>query len=317
MTKYAFLDTNIYIYCLYVWDDNFVSKLHDGLKKDNVTLLLPEVVESELEVVKPRVFTSLTKRVLSHKGTGESDKYLSILTLSDKKPLDAACDTIIEKLNKRKEQVESHIEALFTSDNTHKIPVNLSIIKAASARATQHLKPSDEKGGQIADCIIIESVIAFLKEQRGRPDDLLYFCCANTSDFALSRNNEVGGDVAIPILHPDIATSVPCETKYYENLSDLLDKFGVKLESGARDTYQQVSTTLTSTSSVLALQTSIDRALEMAGVKPDSILNTLSPFVLKCPNCRRQFQLARSGNPRCPHCGYTISPWFNIVPPKE
>lgn len=137
-------------------------------------------------------------------------------------------DMLLQEREEKLKRVSSKmLNDILENENTILLELNQDIFIKAYKRALEGKKP--HKGIYCsscytieqpisADCIIIESLIAYFKEKDTSKDELI-FCSNNTKDFA--RFDEIKKQ---HFLHEEIQEELNIKTKYYHNLPDLLQK---------------------------------------------------------------------------------------------
>ncbi len=214
--KYLFIDTNIYIQCCLLeleGDDlNTLKELHDLLDRQKIKLLLPEVVELELE------------RGLENKIEGLKLKIGKIKELINKDNFDKRVKAdLVKKLNdcikdreKNTKRVKEELQKIFASRNTIKIKIIQNNLLNSYRMFLLGKKPYNSKlKGEIQpDCIIIDLLQKFFQKK----DYKLYFCSQNKDDFTQNPNKK-GINL---VIHKDISEKFE-HIKYYQNLFELLN----------------------------------------------------------------------------------------------
>lgn len=218
--KFILIDTNIFIFCALLTkeghDFDVISKLTDTLKKDKAKLLLPEIIEIEYFKKLDEIFAQNREAIKSLKK--QIKEFLLLYLAINKQDILSTFDQVLDKQRKNKILVNDKLRALFTSIDVIHIPLTSDILLNAYKRVLKGIKPFNRKYPSHllnADCIIIESLLAFLKDNR--KINKLLFCSDNYTDFAKK-------DIKTYIIHPDIAKDFQCEISYYRTPHELMAK---------------------------------------------------------------------------------------------
>ena len=231
--KYIFIDTNIYIYCALITKGNYTTQTIDALNRaintKQTKLLMPEIIKLEFEkkannILENDVISNINK-VKKEIQNISFPEYLGEEKSQIEKKIDKLLQERIENLKRVSNKIIKDIEE---NQNTILIDLTSEIFLKAYKRALRGDKPYS---GQIcnncgnmeypinADCIIIESLINYLKNTKISENDELIFCSNNTRDFA-----EFNQEEKIHYLHKDIKKDINLNVKYYNNLPELLKK---------------------------------------------------------------------------------------------
>ena len=229
--KYIFIDTNIYIYCALITKGNYTTKTIDSLNREintnNTKLLMPEIIKLEFEKKAKNIFENEVsndiKKIKKKIQEISFPEYLG----EEKSKIEKNIDDLLEKRRKNLKRVsENIIKDIGENKNTIILELTNDIFFKSYKRALKGEKPYTGKicsqCGNMenvinADCIIIESLLEYFKNQDLNEDDELIFCSNNTKDFA-TFNSETNKHE----LHKDIEEQLKLKVKYYNNLPDLL-----------------------------------------------------------------------------------------------
>lgn len=240
--KYLFIDTNIYLFCALLQknekhNSGLVQKLIDVINKNNIILLLPETVLLEYKRLINDLFEKRKKSITT---TIESlQEYQSI----EKQSLSKA----IKDIEANSIKVDSQLDKLFNDKLKTKIlRITPEILVDGYKRALIWKKPfsiqkftheawkeSNKKSVSInnplnADCITIETIINFFKENNN--ENKLIFC-TDDSDFSEKWK-----------LYSEIEKDIKAKIYFYNDLIALLDKeFWGKVSKTTSKSYEEVT----------------------------------------------------------------------------
>ena len=224
--KYLFIDTNNFIACALLikpkHSPKTIKKLNELLDSNEIKLILPEVVKIEFfrvvntELDKIKNDVQNLKKIIKK----EFPTYLE----NEKNNLNKLIEEIFTKRKSSSKSAKEEIDSLFSKQNVINIPINAEIFINAYKRALAGLKPynmkfwclgCDEPKNIInADSLIFESILSETKKS-GKIE--LIFCSENHTDFAIFDKKEKKH-----ILHPELKSELPKNTKYYLHLTEAL-----------------------------------------------------------------------------------------------
>ena len=219
--KYVFLDTCTIVDCAFTRTEKSSPKLLKRLMKlmedNHVKLILPEVVQLELEKVFPQTMANATKSFGSVKKSVREVVQSSLLSHSAETKLLDAVKAAHGELENDVDDAQNLIRSI--SNEPEKCVV-LSLkqedLISATKMAIKGEKPSKSKaewGLVQEDCLIIAALERFMKE---RPDAEMAICSSNTTDFATKAGDGEGF-----VLHEQIASRFD-NCRFYSNPVDLM-----------------------------------------------------------------------------------------------
>jgi len=224
--QYLLIDTDVYIQCALLEnegdDKKAIETLLELLDKDKIKLLLPEVVKLEFNNVLKKKLSSL-KRAIGIIGE-ENIKKNNNFDNKVKEDIREALDGVIKKREKNIDEVKVLLNKIFTHKNTIFLKLtNDSVLNAYKMylAGEKPYSPDPIKGSIQTDCLIIDVVREFLKEEK---DYELYICSRNKSDFSENPDNKEKKYTIARDVREKFS-----KVEYTPNLFQLLnDKFGSK-----------------------------------------------------------------------------------------
>lgn len=219
--KYVFLDTCVIVDCAFTRKEKSSPKLLErlmGWLGDNrVKLLLPEVVQLELEKVLPQTMANATKSFGSVKKSVQEVVQSSLLSHSAETRLLDAVKAARGELENDVNDARSLIRNI--SNEPEKcvvLPLKQEDLLSAmkmSIKGEKPSKPKTEWGLVQEDCLIIAALERFMKEE---PDAEIAICSSNTADFATKAVDREGF-----VLYEQIASRFE-SCRFYSNPVDLM-----------------------------------------------------------------------------------------------
>lgn len=220
MKTYVCIDTNIYIRfmtqgmpgCEEEHWDSLISFLDAG----DITLLLPEVVQLELQKKWLEIPQIIEAKLLAARKSLEKDLRDKVDYSEIRDILPSLLDEF-NKLESKKQQSMlkryDKVQKLLRPDNVVTLPFDLEIMLAAKKRSIRGgLAIPGQKSE--ADCILIETLVTFFEEER--VDCQLLFCSENKKDFALEVDD---GELT---LHPNVKKGLP-SNEFFLDLRSLVE----------------------------------------------------------------------------------------------
>jgi hypothetical protein len=206
-------------------DAGLLERLHNVLERSLGILLLPEIVENEIARLRRRPLDDLEKKIRSVKMSVDSLGYSSewIETRSQFK---ASLDRVIALRTQNYDAAVKVLTGLFNSKNVHRLHLSPDIMTRAYCRSLAGRRPSRPDTDFMplhADCLIVETVIDFLRSKNGErmvTSDELVICTGNYHDFAKSIKEKNA-------LHPDILQDMsPLATRvvFYRSLPEMIQQ---------------------------------------------------------------------------------------------
>lgn len=324
--KYLLIDTNVYIQCCLLElegdDHEVLKKLESLLNQDKLILLLPEVVELELDKALEDKFAEIKNQIGIYKEAINKDAKLDSRV---KKDLIAKLTQCSEEREKNTREVKYTVKKIFQHKNTKKIKISAMAMENAYRMFLADKKPySREEGGQIQpDCLIIEAAKEFLQSEI---EYEFMLCSSNKRDFADNPNEK---DKKI-IVAKDINSSFKNISYYvtlYQCLNDNFQTVYPKevIEKASSKFYQPVKqyqySSLSSLPSVNFNESSILQSpgavtLPLHGIKSNniSIYDPVSttPITLGVASYTQpvtvQGSLTIGGDKQCQKCGMYYTP---------
>lgn len=224
--KYAFIDTNLFLSCAFLEKKGYtvqqIDKLSQLINSNSIKLLLPEIVEIELERKTKEQLITIKSQIENLKNTVDKSFPGSLLT--DKNNLLKEIDRMFKKREVSSHSVSKKLNEIFKSENVIKIPLGQEIFFNAYKRVLKGLKPSKAERNFIIDhdCLIVESINYPILELRIKE---LIFCSANVNDFALKKDTKNKF-----VINPELVPPLPKETRFYSHLPEMFDiEFTVKI----------------------------------------------------------------------------------------
>lgn len=219
--KYVFLDTCVIVDCAFTRKEKSSPKLLErlmGLLGDNgVILLLPEVVQLELEKVLPQTMSAAVKSFGSVKKSVQEVAGNSLLSHSAETKLLDAVKAARAELNSDVRDALDLINTISKEpDRCIVLPLMQGDLITATKIAIKGNKPSKSKAewGLIQeDCLIVAALERFMKD---KPDSEIAICSSNTADFAKKASDREGF-----ALHEQIASRLG-DCRFYSNPVDLM-----------------------------------------------------------------------------------------------
>jgi len=225
--KYLCVDTSIFVQCSLLQiegdDINVLKDLWDILERNKVVLLLPEVIELELDKVLRDETASLKQAIGERKGLiGQKEEGLDKRIIED---LKSKMDEVVKERESNSGTVKKEIKRIFSHKSTIKIKLTNDILLESIKSMIAGKKPMKKSiKGIDSDTLIIQSLKTFLSSKDSYE---LYFCSQNHIDFGDSSPKDVVNSSIIAI-HPDIGSNFE-SILYYTNLLTLLnEKFDKK-----------------------------------------------------------------------------------------
>lgn len=219
--KYVFLDTCVIVDCAFTRmeksNPKLLERLMERLRENDVKLLLPEVVQLELEKVLPQTMSVAVESIGAVKKSVQEVAENSLLSHSVKtKLLDAVKDARAELNSDVKDALDLINQISNEPDNCIVLPLMQEDLIVATKMAIKGNKPSKSKaewGLVQEDCLIIAALERFMN---GKPGAEVAICSSNTVDFAKKTSDGKGYT-----LHEQIASRlVGC--RFYSNPVDLM-----------------------------------------------------------------------------------------------
>lgn len=219
--KYVFLDTCVIVDCAFTRKEKsspkLLERLMERLRENGVKLLLPEVVQLELEKVLPQTMSVAVESFGAVKKSVQEVAENSLLSHSaEKKLLDAAKSARAELDSDVKDALDLINKISNESDKCIVLPLMQEDLIAATKMAIKGDKPSKPKaewGLVQEDCLIIAALERFMNDN---PGSEMAICSSNTADFATKTSDGKGY-----ALHKQIASRlVGC--CFYSNPVDLM-----------------------------------------------------------------------------------------------
>ncbi len=214
------IDTNIYLFCALLTKNQhnpgILEEFVDLLDRNNVTLLVPEVVEIEFYRKLDEVFEEIKAGINSYKKIfrDEFPPYLN----EDKQKMLGEIDGLIKTRVKSLGKAKILFERLLSHANTRRLELTETTMLNAFKRELRGIKPYNRKNeGKKKvdyDCLIVELIIKYCKEN---DIDELIICTDNISDFA-----EYNEETKRHELHSDILKDLPKGTILCTKLTELL-----------------------------------------------------------------------------------------------
>lgn len=219
--KYVFIDTCVIVDCAFARKEKSSPKLLERLMgwlgNNHVKLILPEVVQLELEKVLPQTMSVAVKSFGTVKKNVQEVAENSLLSHSaEKKLLDAVKSARAELDSDVKDALDLINLISNESDKCIVLPLVQEDLIAATKMAIKCDKPSKPKaewGLVQEDCLIIAALERFMNDN---PGSEMAICSSNTADFATKTSDGKGY-----ALHEQIASRLG-NCRFYSNPVDLM-----------------------------------------------------------------------------------------------
>lgn len=219
--KYVFLDTCVIVDCAFTRkaksSPKLLERLMGRLSDGGVKLLLPEVVQLELEKVLPQTMSAAVESFGAVKKSVQEVAENSLLSHSAKAKLLDAVKAARAELNS---DVNDALDLINHISNESDMCVVLPLIQediiVATKMAIKGNKPSKPKaawGLVQEDCLIVAALERFMSNEPGAE---VAICSSNTDDFAMKTSDGRGYT-----LHEQIASRLG-GCRYYSNPVDLM-----------------------------------------------------------------------------------------------
>lgn len=221
LVKYVFLDTCVIVDCAFTRKEKsspkLLVRLMERLGDNGVILLLPEVVQLELEKVLPQTMSVAANSFGTVKKSVKEVAEKSLLSHSAEAKLLDAVKAARAELNSDVEDALDLINTISKEpDRCIVLPLEQGDLIAATKIAIKGNKPSKSKaewGLVQEDCLIVAALERFMTD---KPDAEIAICSSNTTDFATKA-----GDAEGFVLHEQIASRLG-ECRFYSNPVDLM-----------------------------------------------------------------------------------------------
>lgn len=219
--KYVFIDTCAIVDCAFARKEKSSPKLLElligWLGNNHVKLILPEVVQLELEKVLPQTMSAVVKSFGTVKKNVQEVAENSLLSHSaEKKLLDAVKSARAELDSDVKDALDLINLISNESDKCIVLPLAQEDLIAATKMAIKGDKPSKPKaewGLVQEDCLIVAALERFMNDN---PGSEMAICSSNTADFATKTSDGKGY-----ALHEQIASRLG-DCRFYSNPVDLM-----------------------------------------------------------------------------------------------
>lgn len=219
--KYVFLDTCVIVDCAFTRKEKsspkLLERLMERLRDNGVKLLLPEVVQLELEKVLPQTMSAAAESFGAVKKSVQEVAENSLLSHSAKtKLLDAVKDARAELNSDVKDALDLINLVSNEPDRCIVLPLLQEDLIVATKMAIKGDKPSKSKaewGLVQEDCLIVAALERFMSNEPGAE---VAICSSNTDDFAAKASDGKGYT-----LHEQIASRLG-GCRFYSNPVDLM-----------------------------------------------------------------------------------------------
>jgi hypothetical protein len=195
--KYVVVDTNEYLSCAIIEqhgrDATLIEKLRDGIRRADANLLVPNVIELELNRELRDRLAAFEQKVRQVQDKVKKGDLVRDFTDVERERLSKLMGTYIATRSQNARQVSTLLDSLFSSDRAVRIQTTGDVLARAYERGLQGRKPftweRENPQPLNADCVIIETVRAYLQvlETRGAtisPSHLI-LCTAIHHHFAV------------------------------------------------------------------------------------------------------------------------------------
>ena len=220
--KYVFLDTCVIVDCAFTRKEKtspkLLERLLEQLDDNGAKLLLPEVVQLELEKVLPQTMDMAVSSLKSVENSVEEVAAKSLLSHSSK---DKILDAVSSARKELKKDVKDALDLIKNVSNDPErctvLPLVQEDLVSAVKTSIKGNKPSKPKAawGLIQeDCLIVGALERFIKDEPGAE---MAICSSNTADFTMKASNGKGN-----ILHDQIACRLG-DCRFYSDPVDLMD----------------------------------------------------------------------------------------------
>jgi len=264
---YLFIDTNIFVQiCIQEKEGDTIKdlkKISQLLEEKKITLLMPEVVELEINAQVDKKFSQIDRDL------GSIREHISNSSLNRKIKKDIG-DKIGDVVRERKDNsidVKENINLILGNSQTIKIPMTFNHMVDSYKRFLLNIKPyKNGQNGEIQpDCMIIEALQDYLNNKNSQYK--LYICTQNADDFCDSKKKKT-------VISSDILESFNGEILCYVNLYELLnDKFGADFSNERVSALKEALNNAKIAESVLS-SIDIAEAVSRANEKMSNIIST-------------------------------------------
>lgn len=197
MKKLLFIDTNIFISCIYKEIENLdIKPLKDVLKKlkqDELILIMPEIIEKEIYYTLDKNFSDYKKQLIDdfknliEKKGSERGSHLI------KDVLKESQTNCLSKVNEAMEEGKKIVKEIILQKNTKKVPLENELIMKGIRRSIFKIPPFTDNRDKPQhttnqDCFAFESVLKFLEDKTYKKYTLV--ACINDADYYLNKEDD-------------------------------------------------------------------------------------------------------------------------------
>jgi len=249
--KIVFIDTNIFLACATAEindsDIDVLEKIHSRLERDEMTLLLPEVIKEETYRKLEEAFGRFREASKIPDAVGanpeqKKDAKLKLLKEIQQDEIKKANEQVLKKIKEREDAANKLLSKIFKHKNTVEIALSDEVILSGLRRSALVMRPSSAANGDKAhhtkdiDCLAWESVLAGLKANEDFKSAALFICTRDSDYFGTSKDETIHKQIS------DDTKKHVGTVKGYSDLLKMLDaEFKIKYAKAQQDTFKAVS----------------------------------------------------------------------------
>ena len=215
---YVFVDTNIWIRILTQaipgCELEHLDKLQELITSRKVVLLMPEIVELEVEKNRRELTDNLTRSIATLQT--DIEQAMKKKTWNEIEDVKKQVTGLLQDAKERKmasaERSYLRVAEVFKSPHVVRLPFTPADMLSGRKRLIAGRMPNCSKQAT-NDAYIIESLLSYFKDVADGSE--LYFCTENNDDFALETDEGL-------VLHPLVATGMP-KAKCVNTLRDMME----------------------------------------------------------------------------------------------
>ncbi len=234
--KYIFIDTNLFIDCIYQrvakLDSKPLKDLSGKLKRINIKLILPEMIEREVKNT-IEVEAERLKKIISESLENKLDKSKVKISKLINDSIKKSKKNCLKKITETRNDGKKIFKNITENENTIKINVTTDIIARGIKRDLFKIPPfNPEKRRQTQDCVAFESMLDFFEKNFTKKVKEFVFC-TDDKDYYSDKNKTK--------LKPEIIKDLKkyfLEVRSYKNPLEMLkNEFSVSYSRKEIDYY--------------------------------------------------------------------------------
>jgi len=310
--KIIFIDTNVFINCVFKEDEDLgidtIDQIIEKLNGQKTVLILPEIIKTEVIEEIHGKFINLIKYIeerLQNESLKNSFKNTRISHLFEETVKENK-NEIIKKINKIEDSILKKVNEIFNHKNTKRLTLSEKLILAGMKRSLLKLAPysnpnvSSKKTAYIkdVDCIAFESLLEYINKNSNKKKSKIIICTNDIDYFENFEKNKLCSDILKDINNKNVSA--------YTNPLEMLNKEFDKQYS--REQLNKYAATTTPDFDLVVPNssfTSIPLASTLSSVDFSNLssLNSLSSST----NWYSPSSFSTSKNIECPYCGTKIT----------